>query len=73
MGSEAIIRTSRKPHGLHSNVRRSEPSGPLETSVVIMLLEHCGQQEPALVSSSGSGFVMTSPRLEHREENWLHP
>jgi hypothetical protein len=57
-GSQATILEPFWPQRRHSNVRRSKPSVPGETSTVFIRIWHFGQCGHEAGNSSGSGFAM---------------
>jgi hypothetical protein len=55
-GSQGITLVSVSPHFRHSKVRRSKPSGPADTSTVIIRVLHLRQRGRPIGKSSGSGL-----------------
>src|SRR5882757_9455677 len=55
-GSLVVTLVSVWPHREHSNVRCSRPSGPEETSAVIIRIWQSGQRGRWIGKSSGSGL-----------------
>jgi hypothetical protein len=55
-GSTATTFFSEWPHFRHSNDRCSNPSGPSETAVVIILFAHLGQRGRAMMGNSSLSY-----------------